>query len=559
MIDLIPPGVVLILAGLLIAVARGPVRNAILLGAPLLTLALVWLLPEGAAWTTTWLGMEVTPIKSDALARIFATVFALMAFAGGLFSWTQTNRLETAAAFVYAGGAIGVTFAGDLVTLFAFWELMAIGSTIVIWMGGAGAAAAGLRYAIIHFFGGALLMVGLGGHYADTGSVAFEAMQADSWAHWAILLAFLINAGAPPIGAWLTDSYPKASWSGTVFLSTYTTKTAVYVLIRGFPGEEILIWVGLFMIFYGIIYAILENDMRRILAFSIVNQVGFMVCAVGIGTDLALNGAAAHAFAHIVYKAVLMMSAGSVLYMTGISKCTDLGGLFRTMPISCVCGIVGGLSISAFPMTSGFVAKSLITSAAGKEGLLEVWLGLTAASACAFLYVGLKYPWFVFFNRDSGLRPSDPPAPMRVAMVSLAVLCVVLGIFYQPLYAMLPYDVKYAPYSLDHVVLQLQLLLFAGLAFFVLLPLLRRTPTITLDLDWFWRTGGTGIGRAVAWIVRGLSDAFYGAAGWISGRTIAILSRDNRADGVLARTRPSGMMAFWMAVLLSTFLVFSFV
>ena len=86
------------------------------------------------------------------------------------------------------------------------------------------------------------------------------------------------------------------------------------------------------MVFYGIVYAILENDMRRILAYSIVNQVGFMVTGIGIGTEMALNGAAAHAFAHIIYKALLLMSAGSVLYMTGRRKCTDLGGLFRTMP-----------------------------------------------------------------------------------------------------------------------------------------------------------------------------------------------------------------------------------
>ena len=166
---------------------------------------------------------------------------------------------------------------------------------------------------------------------------------------WLILAGFLVNAGAPPLSAWLPDAYPESSWSGMVFLSAFTTKTAVYVLLRGFPGTELLIYVGLFMVFYGIVYAILENDMRRILAYSIVNQVGFMVTGIGIGTEMALNGAAAHAFTHIIYKALLLMSAGSVLYMTGKRKCTDLGGLFRTMPLTTVCGIVGALSISSFP------------------------------------------------------------------------------------------------------------------------------------------------------------------------------------------------------------------
>ena len=377
--------------------------------APLLTLGAVWAVPDGVVLQIEYLGLELVPLKADALSRIFATVFAFAAFAGGLFALNQSRVTELVAAFCYAGSAIGVVFAGDLVTLFIFWEFMAIGSTLVIWMGGAGARKAGLRYAAIHFLGGVLLMAGVTGQVLATGSTAFEAMQADTLATMLILAAFLVNAGAPPLSAWVGDAYPRASWSGTVFLSAFTTKTAVYVLIRGFPGEEILIWIGLFMVFYGIIYAILENDMRRILVYSIVNQVGFMVTAVGIGTELALNGAAAHAFVHIIYKALLLMSAGSVLLMTGKSKCTDLGGLFRTMPVSCICGIIGALAISSFPLTSGYPAKSMITSAAGYEHMFYVWLGLSAASAGAFLYVGLKFPWFVFFQKDSGMRPPDPP------------------------------------------------------------------------------------------------------------------------------------------------------
>ncbi|GAG38080.1 unnamed protein product, partial [marine sediment metagenome] len=246
---------------------------------------------------------------------------------------------ELAAAFIYAGAAVGVVFAGDLITVFVFWEVMAIASTMVIWLAGAGARAAGQRYVVVHLFGGVLLMAGIAWHVGATGSTEFGLLT-DSPAKWLILAGFLLNAGAPPLSAWLPDAYPQASWSGTVFLSAFTTKTAVYVLLRGFAGEGILIWIGLFMVFYGIVYAILENDMRRILAYSIVNQVGFMVTGIGIGTEMALNGAASHAFVHIIYKALLLMSAGSVLYMTGKSKCTDLGGLFRTMPVTAVCGIV---------------------------------------------------------------------------------------------------------------------------------------------------------------------------------------------------------------------------
>ncbi len=333
-----------------------------------------------------------------------------------------------------------------------------------------------------------------------------------------------------------------------VFLSAFTTKTAVYVLLRGFPGTELLIYIGLYMVFYGIVYAILENDMRRILAYSIVNQVGFMVTAIGIGTELALNGAAAHAFAHIIYKALLLMSAGSVLFMTGKRKCTDLGGLFRTMPITTVCGIIGALSISAFPLTSGFVSKSMISDAAAVQHLEIVWFLLAAASAGVFLHAGIKFPWFVFFQKDSGLRPPDPPWNMRLAMVIFSGLCIGIGVMPGALYALLPYQpIDYVPYTASHVVYQLQLLLFSGLAFFLLLNWLKRTTTITLDFDWFYRKLGPILFRVFdRWADKGwrgivaASDA--GARGLVNA-----VRRHHGPNGVLTRTWPTGSMAFWTA------------
>ena len=344
-----------------------------------------------------------------------------------------------------------------------------------------------MRYISIHLLGGVILMCGIVGHAHETNSIAFTQMQLNSISTWLILFGFLLNAGAPPLSAWLADAYPETSFSGMVFLSAFTTKTAVYVLMRGFPGTDLLIYIGLFMIFYGIIYALLENDMRRILAYSIINQVGFMVCGIGIGTEMALNGTAAHAFTHIVYKALLLMSAGSVLYMTGKRKCSELGGLIQSMPITAVCGIIGALSISAFPLTSGFVSKSMISQASVDEHLLWVWLLLQAASAGVFLHAGIKFPWFVFFQKDSGLRPSDPPKNMQVSMIFFAMICILIGIFPNILYSMLPYPVFYQPFTSAHIISQLQLLLFSGLAFFVMLPLMKRTLTISLDIDWFYR------------------------------------------------------------------------
>ncbi|MBW7931941.1 MAG: Na+/H+ antiporter subunit D, partial [Gammaproteobacteria bacterium] len=264
---LVHPGLVLVFGAFALPFLRGGARGAAVLALPLLALFFLWQLPEGALWRVHWLGYELAPLSIDKLSRLFATIFALMACGGGLFALGQQSRLEIPAAYVYAGSAIGVALAGDLVTVFVFWELMAVGSTLVLWSAGSNSAwAASRRYVMIHLLGGVVLFAGVTGHLLETGDATFARMAPDSVAHWLILVGFLINAGAPPLSAWLPDAYPEASWSGTVFLSAFTTKTAVYVLLRGFPGTEFLVWIGLFMVFYGIVYALLENDMRRILA-----------------------------------------------------------------------------------------------------------------------------------------------------------------------------------------------------------------------------------------------------------------------------------------------------
>lgn len=556
---ILPPGVILIAAGLLVPFLKGKARSALLVVAPLVVLMAVWALPDGEVLTAGFLGHDLVIVRADPLARLFATVFSIMAAVGGLYALKQSRSSELAAAFVYAGSAIGVVFAGDLITVFVFWEIMAIASTIVVWSGGAGARGAGQRYAAIHFLGGVLMMAGIAGEIAATNSIAFDIMEANSWPRYLILAGFLINAGAPPFSAWLPDAYPEASWSGAVFLSAFTTKTAVYVTMRGFPGTEILIYIGLFMIFYGIVYAILENDMRRILSYSIINQVGFMVVAIGIGSETALNGAAAHAFVHILYKALLLMSAGAVIYQTGVRKCTSLGGLFRTMPITMVCGTIGALALSAFPFTSGFITKSMISQSAAEAQLATVWFLLTAASAGAFIYAGIKFPWFVFFQKDSGLRPAEPPKSMLYAMCVLSAFCIGLGVFPNALYSLLPYPGDYVPFKVGHVVFQFQLLGFATLAFFLMLPLLKQTMTLTLDFDWFYR----GFGKI-------LRAGFDGATTslWKSlSKTTTSLARDaaraiyrlHGPGGIFAETWPTGTMAFWTTVLLGLYLLVYFI
>ena len=270
----------------------------------------------------------------------------------------------------------------------------------------------------------------------------------------------------------------------------FTTKVAVYALARGFPGTELLIYIGMAMTCFPIFYAVIENDLRRVLAYSMINQIGFMVCGIGIGTSLALAGAVAHAFNDVIFKGLLMMSMGAVLHMTGRINGSDLGGLYKSMPKATALCIIGAASISAFPLFSGFVSKSLVMSAAIGEGYSWVWLALLFASAGVFHHAGIKIPFFAFFAHDSGIRTTEPPVNMLVAMALAAALCVAIGFAPGLLYALVPFEFVYEPYTSTHVLAQMQLLFFSALAF-VWLRLSGLYPpelrSVNLDVEWVYR------------------------------------------------------------------------
>ena len=555
------PAVILILAGVVLPFIRDGVRGSVMLAAPLIALGLVWTLPDGVSLALPFFGMELEPIKTDKLSRLFGTVFTIMGFAGGLYALSQSRVQELIAAYVYMGFSLAVIFAGDLVTVFVFWELMALASVMVIFAGGTERTQrAGMRYLLIHLLGGVILMAGIAGEVSGTGTVAFRSMLPDTFPRALILFGFLLNTGAPPFSSWVPDTYPEASYSGMVFLSAFTTKTAVYVLARGFPGSEILIFVGLFMVFYGIIYGLCENNARKMLGYSIVNQVGFMVTGIGIGTELAVNGAVAHAFAHIIYKALLIMSVGSVFLMTGKRKFTDYGGLARTMPLTTVCCIVGGLSISAFPITSGFIAKAMTSDAALHENLVWVWYLLAAGTAGVFLDVAIKLQYFVFFGKDSGLRPAEPPLHMRLAMIFFAVLCVGIGVFPNLLYKLLPFAQDFQPYTGAHVVGQAQLLLFSGLAFFLWLRFYgwHLVEALTLDLDWFYRSWGKRIGKELVINAGLVRDSIITNLTNGGRASVNALRHFHGPGGVLAGGHPTGRMVFWAVAMLAAYLLLDY-
>ncbi len=505
----LPPAFIFIIGALLLLVASGRIKQILILLIPAAAFFYILNLNVDVSWVVPFLDYQLNFLHVDKLSKVFGYIFCIAAFGSFLFAFHLKGKLEHFSALIYVGSAIGVVFAGDFFSLYLFWEFMAVASVMLIWARREKKSLdAGFRYVLVHIAGGLILLAGILLHVHNTGSLEVGRIQSHELSSWLILIGFMLNAAVPPLSAWLSDAYPESTATGGVFLSAFTTKTAVYTLLRVFPGWEILIWLGALMTLYGIIYAIMENDSRRILAYSIINQVGFMVCGIGIGTAMALNGAAAHAFAHIIYKGLLWMSAGSVLYMTGKTKCTDLGGLYKTMPLTLICCCIAAASISAFPLTSGFTTKTMILQAAVDKHLIIIYILLEAASAGVFLHAGIKFPYFVFFAKDKGLRVSDPKPNMQYAMVFFAALCIFIGIYPQPLYKILPYPVEYHAYTGMHVIRMLQLLFFSGLAFFVFLGLLKRTETITLDTDWIYRKGAQLVLFVVTGIASGIAKFF---------------------------------------------------
>ncbi|MFZ7124939.1 MAG: Na(+)/H(+) antiporter subunit D [Desulfobacterales bacterium] len=544
MIKPLPPAFVFLIGALLIPVLSGRWRRLLLLALPVVGMVNLLLLGEGLQWQVPFLFDGLMLARVDALGSIFGYIFLLVSFIGFIYAFHVEDRVQQAAGLLYAGSAMGVVFAGDLFTLFIFWELLTVGSIFLIWARRTRASqAAGFRYLLVHAAGGLVLLAGILIRYQETGTIAFGPMTLAEPGSLLIFIGFGINCAWPILHPWLTDAYPEATISGTVFLSAFTTKAAVYALARGFPGTSALIWIGALMTGFPIFYAVIENDLRRVLAYSLINQVGFMVCGIGIGTPLAINGAVAHAFNDILFKGLLFMSMGAVMYRTGKINATDLGGLYRTMPLTCICCIVGAASISAFPLFSGFVSKSMVMDAAGSGHLRVVWFVLLFASAGVFHHAGIKIPFFAFFSHDSGLRPKEAPLHMLVAMGIAAFLCIFIGSYPAPLYSLLPYQpVGYEPYTVPHVLAQTQILFFSALAFALLLlsgiyPAEMRS--INLDADWFYRKGGRVFYRVM--------DAGFNGLNALCDRMIA--RELTRRTGIFARTAPAAVAAFLIGLI----------
>ena len=568
----LPPGLFMIFGAFLLPLLGKRFSAWGALGLTIISLLVFWTMPSPSDVYLELFGQTLHVVRVDSLSWVFTLIFHLAAIIAAIYAIHVQDTKQHVAALIYAGGAIAATCAGDMITLFVFWELTAISSVFLIWASDSERSyRSGMRYLIIQVGSGVLLLSGTVVRYVETQSLEFErftpAGETMSLGALLILLAFGIKCAFPLLHNWLQDSYPEGTVTGTVFLSAFTTKLAVYSLARGFAGTEALIWIGCAMTLFPIVFAVIENDLRRVLAYSLNNQLGFMVVGIGIGTELAINGTVAHAFCHIIYKALLFMSMGAVLYRVGTCKATELGGLHKTMPFTTVFCLIGAGSISGFPLLSGFISKSMILSAAAEQNMLVVWLLLLVASAGVMEHSGIKIPFFAFFGHDSGKRPKEAPWNMLLAMGIAAFLCVLLGIAYPILYSILPsmpmaihegHEEAYQPYTIAHVVTQLQLLLFATLAF-VFLWKTKLYPnemrSTNLDTDWIYR-------RLLPSLVGSVGTAIRFVDAQVRKGCLAVMRGFNSGlrdlldeRGALGRTWATSVMAVWAAVLLGACLL----
>jgi multicomponent Na+:H+ antiporter subunit D len=484
----IHPGLVLILGGLLVAALPRRLSAPMCTAISAVVVLMVWRMSPGDQLTHGLYGLELTLVEVSRLGRPFAIVFAALMLLASVFGWTLMNRLERAAAMATVGAGLGVVLAGDLLSLFLFWEFKVITVVLLIAARGqAASSAAALRYLRVHLLGGVILLGGLMWHTARNQSFQFDSFVAEG-PGWLMLLGVLFGAAAIPLHSWLPDAYPSATLTGTVVLSAITTKSAVYTLARLAPGVDLLIWVGVTMAVVGVIFAILEDDIRRLLSYHIISQVGFMVTAIGAGTTTSINGATAHAAAHVLYKGLLLMAVGAVVYATGRSRLSGLGGLAKHLPWVLGLYMIGAFSISGVVGFSGFPAKELAVFAVGESGAsIAQWI-LKFASVGTFLSVALKLPALTWFGEKCGPTPIRKiPASMYIAMGAAALANIAIGLRPQILFSLLPTEETFAVFTTAKIVESSTLILGTTAGYLMLRHRLAPKATTNLDADVVYR------------------------------------------------------------------------
>ncbi len=419
---------------------------------------------------------------------------------------SEANTTQTGYALSYVATSFGAVFAGDWLTLIVFWELTAVSCTLLVWHYGGKAVRAGFRYALLHGLGGTLLMAAILRHYVEVETFLFASVPggpetAGITTGLAAALAAIgigVNVGFIGLHAWLPDTYPRPHIAASVFLCVFTTKTGVYGMYRAFPnGHEAIAYMGGGMALRRAVRAV-PDDMRRLLSYHIQSQVGYMVAGVGIGTSLAQAGAFAHVFNHILYKGLLFMTAGVVIYRTGTESLKKLGGLWREMPITAGAFSVAALSIAGFPGFNGFVSKGIIISGShytfgqgplplGEFYTLE-WMLLLGGVGTFMSFI--KFGYYAFFHGEYDDSVPDANRGQSIAMVAVAALCIIYGVYDTALFTILPFDVTsgavvdhvYKTYTVPHLIEGVVLAVLGLLCFAVTMKPLSKLGRVA-DID----------------------------------------------------------------------------
>jgi multicomponent Na+:H+ antiporter subunit D len=512
----IPPFIIYFLGAALLPIfGKGGARKVYLILLAVVGLIVVAVLESHVSWVFPVLpGLDLTFLYVDRLSLIMGYIFAIIGAAAILYSLDIVKENgELMCGLLYLGSAMGAVFAGDFFTLYIFWEIMAFASLGLIWYTRTERATnAGMRYILFHLFGGCALLAGIIINYMSTGAISLVpgALGIGHFpvelgiGYFLLLIGIGVNTAFIFLHTWLPDSYPKATLAGAVFMCVFTTKTGVYVLARTFPGAEALIfgneipfiaYMGGLMCVYGVVFALLQNDVRKLLSYHIISQVGYMVAGVGIGTYIGINGGIGHVFNHILYKALLFMCMGAVIYSTGRMNLTELGGLARKMPITTITCIIAALSISGVLGFNGYVSKGMIIHAAELSHMHILALVLMLGSIGTFLSF-LKLTYFTFFRRNDVIEAKEAPIFMLIPMCAVAFLCVAFGVYPKMLYEILPYKAEalhYDAFALAHTVGTLELLVMTAFMFFAFRVMIMPHERITYDIDCLYRRAGRGI------------------------------------------------------------------
>lgn len=433
--------------------------------------------------------MTIDIMNVDRLSMVFMAVFCLIAILNAIYSIELQDRKEAGMSALYVGSVMSIVLAGDSIAFIVFWEISAIASMYLIYAKHCRKSSrAAFRYILVHAFGGNMLLLGVLLHIYHYGMAFTNIANAYDVSFWLILIGVGVNAAIPPLGGWLPDAYPEATIPGTIYLGSFTTKAAIYALIRFFAGTEMLIWIGAFMAVYAACMAIMENDLRRLLSYHIISQLGMMVASLAVGSEMGIDGASAHATTNIIFKGVLLMGAGVVIYATGKNKISELGGLAKKLPVTAVCFLISSLSIAGLPFLSGFASKALIMESLTEGGYIVPELLVTAAGIGTLLSITLKINYFVFFGKsDLDLEVKKVPLSMQIAMIVGTIFSIVIGVYPDLLYNYMTYQTVVDPFALSHVLEYLAIFIGGSIPFIVFIKKMKPHDEISIDFDWFYR------------------------------------------------------------------------